>query len=223
MREIAAEYPIADESTVVVIPERFGKRCLDIVLACVGLLLTWPIWLLFALVIKLEDGGPVFFCQRRWGRGMKPINVLKFRTMVADADAKFGSIQAGQNDSRITRVGKLLRATSLDEMPQILSILKGDMSWVGPRALPMNEVQLNEKAGDLPDWAIPGFDVRCKIKPGLTGMAQVYAARDVSRRHKFRYDRFYIDKQSLGLDIKLIALSLWITLRARWEERGQKL
>lgn len=223
MREILADYSIGAGTSVEVVPEKLGKRCVDLVLASLALILTLPLWLVFALAIKLEDGGPVFFSQRRWGRGMMPIKVLKFRTMVVDADARFGPIQAGQNDHRITRVGRLLRATSLDEMPQILSILKGEMSWVGPRALPINEVQVNEEGGHLPDCAIQGFDLRCRVKPGLTGMAQVHAARDVCRRHKFRYDRFYIEKQSLALDIKLIVLSLWITVRARWEERGKKL
>jgi len=150
------------------------------------------------------------------------MNVYKFRTMVTNADEKFGHIQALENDPRITRVGKFLRATSLDEMPQILNIWKGEMSWVGPRALPMNEVQVKEENGILPDDAIPGFDLRCKVRPGLTGMAQVYAPRDVPRRHKFRYDLIYIQNQSLWLDLKLILLSLWITLRGKWENRGRK-
>jgi len=223
VKEILADYPIAQQSISEAIPGRVGKRFFDVMLASIGLVVSLPLWLVFALAIRLEDGGPVFFPQRRWGRDRKPINVLKFRTMVVDADEKCGSVQAGQNDLRITRVGRILRATSLDEMPQILSILRGDMSWVGPRALPMNEVQINEGERHLPDDAIAGFDIRCRVKPGLTGMAQVYASRDVPRRHKFRYDRFYIEKQSLWLDIKLILLSLWITFRARWEKRDKKL
>jgi len=101
--------------------------------------------------------------------------MYKFRMMIVNADGKFGRFQAIENDPRITRVGKFLRATSLDEMPQILNIWKGEMSWVGPRALPINEVQVKEENGSLPDEEIPGFDLRCRVRPGLTGMAQVYA------------------------------------------------
>jgi len=142
--------------------------------------------------------------------------------MVVDADKKFGNTQAHENDPRITRVGRFLRATSLDEMPQILNIWKGDMSWVGPRALPMNEVQAKEENGYIPDEAIPGFDLRCKVTPGLTGLAQIYAPRDVPRRHKFKYDLIYINNQSFLLDLKLILLSFWITFRGKWEHRGKK-
>ena len=139
-----------------------------------------------------------------------------------EAESRGGSVQAKSNDPRITRVGRFLRATSLDEMPQILNIWRGEMSWVGPRALPINEVQVNEP-DNLPDEAIPGFDMRCQVRPGLTGVAQVYAPRDVPRRQKFRYDCLYIRRQSLCLALKLIALSLWITVRGRWEHRERKL
>jgi len=96
------------------------------------------------------------------------------------------------------------------------------MSWVGPRALPINEVQIKETNGYVPDNAIHGFDVRCKVTPGLTGMAQIYAPRDVPRKHKFRYDLIYIQNQSLLLDLKLIAMSFWITFRGKWESRSKK-
>ncbi len=96
------------------------------------------------------------------------------------------------------------------------------MSWVGPRALPINEIQTKEENGHIPDEAIPGFDVRCMVRPGLTGMAQIYAPRDVPRRHKFKYDLIYIQNQSFWLDLKLIGLSFWITFRGKWEHRGKK-
>jgi lipopolysaccharide/colanic/teichoic acid biosynthesis glycosyltransferase len=198
------------------------KRWFDFIFASIGLVVSLPLWLVIGLAIKIEDGGPILFPQKRWGKDKRPINVYKFRTMVVNADEKFGPLQAQENDPRITRVGKLLRATSLDEMPQLLNIWKGEMSWVGPRALPINEVQIKEENGDLPDEAIPGFELRCKVTPGLTGMAQVYAPRDVPRRHKFRYDLIYIQNQNLWLDLKLITLSFWITFRAKWENRGRK-
>lgn len=195
------------------------KRPLDLILSALAMLVSAPLWVACAIAIKLEDGGLVFHTQERWGRGKKPITVYKFRSMIAEAD---GSSQAQTNDPRVTRVGRVLRATSLDEMPQILNIWRGEMSWVGPRALPINEAQVNEP-DNVPDEAVPGFDERCRIRPGLTGIAQVYAPRDVPRRHKFRYDRLYIHRQSLWLDLKLIALSLWITVRGRWERRERKL
>jgi len=222
MKHPTASYPISNGHSSASISEYSLKRPFDFFFASVALMLSFPLGLIFALAIKIEDGGPILYRQKRWGKDKKPINVYKFRTMVVDANEKFGSIQAQENDARITRIGKFLRATSLDEMPQILNIWKGEMSWVGPRALPINEVQIREGSGYLPDDAIPGFDVRCKVTPGLTGMAQIYAPRDVPRRHKFRYDLIYIQNQSLLLDLKLIALSFWITFRGKWEHRGKK-
>ena len=222
MRSWTAVYPIPDKISSEPISEYPSKRIFDFIFASLALTVSLPLWLIFALAIKIEDGGPVLYPQKRWGKDKKPIDVLKFRSMVEEAGEKFGSIQAQENDPRITRVGKFLRATSLDEMPQILNIWKGEMSWVGPRALPMNEVQVQEDLRNLPDEAIPGFDLRCRVRPGLTGMAQVYAPRDVPRRHKFRYDLIYIQNESFWLDLKLIALSFWITFRGKWERREKK-
>lgn len=222
MRDLTVVYPIPAKVSADFISDYPIKRTFDFVFASLALFLSLPLWLVFGLVIKLEDGGPILYRQKRWGRDKRPIDVYKFRTMIVDADKKFGSVQAQENDPRITKVGRFFRATSLDEMPQILSIWKGDMSWVGPRALPMNEVQVKEENGHIPDEAIPGFDIRCKVRPGLTGLAQIYAPRDVPRRHKFRYDLIYVQKQSFWLDLKLIALSFLITFRGKWEHRGRK-
>lgn len=198
------------------------KRAFDFVLTTIGLVVSVPLWLLIAWAIRLEDGGSVFYVQHRWGRDKKPFRVFKFRSMVVQADEKFGTVQARENDPRFTRVGRLLRVTSLDEMPQLLNIWRGEMSWVGPRALPINEKQVNESS-DLPDDAIPGFGLRCSVRPGLTGIAQIFAPKDVPRRRKFRYDCFYIQHQSFWLDLKLIAISFWISLKFRWEERNPKI
>jgi lipopolysaccharide/colanic/teichoic acid biosynthesis glycosyltransferase len=198
------------------------KRAFDLVLVLGGLLASSPLWLIFAAAIKLEDRGPVFFTQQRWGKDKSRIRVYKFRTMVPNAVAKFGNIQAKEHDPRVTRVGRFLRATSLDEMPQVLNILKGEMSWVGPRALPIDEIQVHGADADLPDEAIPGFEARARLRPGLTGITQIFAPRDVVRREKYRCDAIYAGSQSLWLDIRLIGLSMWITLRARWERRGHK-
>jgi lipopolysaccharide/colanic/teichoic acid biosynthesis glycosyltransferase len=201
------------------ITEPFLKRPFDVGLAGLGLLLSSPLWALAALAIKLEDGGPVFFQQDRWGRGKRPMRVYKFRTMIPDADR---TVQATPDDSRITRVGKILRATAFDEIPQLLNIWKGEMSFVGPRVLPMNERQVREGEVDLPDQQIPGFEERLQVRPGLTGIAQVWAPRDIPRRHKYKYDLLYLKKQSFWFDMQLIALSFWITFRGKWEARGKK-
>ncbi len=222
MRDLTVVYPIPAKVSGDFISDYPLKRTFDFVFASLGVFLSLPLWLLFGLVIKLEDGGPILYRQKRWGKDKRPIDVYKFRTMIVDADKKFGRTQAQKDDPRITRIGRLLRATSLDELPQVLNIWKGEMSWVGPRALPINEVQIKEDNGYIPDEAISGFDIRCKVRPGLTGLAQIYAPRDVRRRHKFKYDLIYIQNQSLWLDLKLIALSFWITFRARWESREKK-
>ncbi len=222
LKDLTGVYPISHKVSSDLISEYPLKRSLDFIVASLALIISSALWLIFAVAIKIEDRGPVFYRQKRWGKNKNTVKVYKFRTMVVNADEKFGRFQALENDPRITRVGKFLRATSLDEMPQILNIWKGEMSWVGPRALPINEVQVKEENGSLPDEEIPGFDLRCRVRPGLTGMAQVYAPRDVPRRHKFRYDLIYIQNQSFLLDLKLIVLSLWITLRGKWESRGRK-
>ena len=200
-----------------------AKRLLDVLLSGGGLVVSAPVWVVIAALVKIEDGGPVFFSQERVGRRGRAFQALKFRSMIADAEARTGPIQSGVNDPRITRVGKLLRATAMDELPQLWNIFRGDMSFVGPRALRPGEIEVNgsgevEKLED-----VPGFAARCAVRPGLTGVAQIYAPRDVVRRQKFRYDRFYIRRQSFWFDVQLIALSFWITFRGRWETRDRKL
>jgi lipopolysaccharide/colanic/teichoic acid biosynthesis glycosyltransferase len=198
------------------------KRLLDLVLSSAGLFLSAPLWAVAALAIKLEDRGPVFFPQERWGQHQGRIRVLKFRTMIPNANPTGVTVQATARDPRITRVGRLLRATAFDEIPQLLNIWKGEMSFVGPRLLPINERQNREKLGDVEDEKIPGFRERLMVRPGLTGIAQIYAPRDVSRRHKFKYDVLYIRRRSFWLDIRLILLSFWITFRGAWERQGSK-
>ncbi len=198
------------------------KRLFDVTLATAGLVGSAPLWGLAALAIKLEDGGPVFFRQERWGQHGRRMRVLKFRTMITNANPAGVTVQATKEDPRITRVGRVLRATAFDEIPQLLNIWKGEMSFVGPRVLPINERQGREESGDVPDEKIPGFHERLRVRPGLTGIAQIYAPRDVPRRHKFRYDLFYIRRQTFLLDLRLIFLSFWITFRGAWERRGGK-
>jgi len=197
------------------------KRLLDAALALTGLTLSAPLWLLFASAIKLEDGGPVFYAQDRVGKGGRAFRALKFRSMRQDAESSTGPLQARHNDARITRVGRVMRATAMDELPQLWNILRGDMSFVGPRALRPGEIEIE---GNVPVAleAVPGYTRRTAVRPGLTGVAQVYAARDISRRDKFRFDAVYIRRQSLWLDVRLILLSFWISFRGTWESRGRK-
>jgi lipopolysaccharide/colanic/teichoic acid biosynthesis glycosyltransferase len=131
-------------------------------------------------------------------------------------------LPAGEADRRVTRVGRVLRATAMDELPQLWNIFLGDMSVVGPRALRPEEIDIDSAGRPVALQAIPGFAARSAIPPGLTGIAQIYARRDVSRRQKFRFDRLYIRRQSMLLDVRLILLSFWITARGTWEAREKK-
>ena len=199
-----------------------AKRAFDVALAAAGLSLSWPLGLLIATLVKLEDGGPVFYAQPRVGRGGVRFRSWKFRSMRPDADARFGPRQAQRGDPRVTRIGRVLRATAMDELPQLWNILRGDMSFVGPRALMPEEIEVGAAGASVPLETIAGFEARHRVRPGLTGIAQIYADRDIARRHKFRYDLLYIRRRSFALDLRLIALSVWITLRATWERRGPK-
>jgi lipopolysaccharide/colanic/teichoic acid biosynthesis glycosyltransferase len=198
------------------------KRSFDLMLSGTGLILSSPVWLTVAAAIVAEDGGPVFFCQDRWGKGGKTFHALKFRTMWKGSE-KTRSVQAGHQDARITKVGRFLRACALDELPQLWNIFRGDMSFVGPRALPINEIQASARGKDVPDEAVRGFRDRLTVRPGLTGIAQIFADRDTTRERKFRYDLFYIRRQDFWLDLRLIILSFYISFLGRWEVRGGKL
>jgi lipopolysaccharide/colanic/teichoic acid biosynthesis glycosyltransferase len=198
------------------------KRAFDVVLSGVGLLASLPVWLILAVIIKLEDGGPVFFRQERVGEAGQPFEALKFRSMIPDAEATIGARQAIEHDPRVTRIGRFMRAAALDELPQLWNIFRGDMSFVGPRALRPGEIEVAGEGRLVALEDVPGFRERCVVRPGLTGIAQIYAPRDIPRRQKFRYDRLYIRKQRFDLDVRLIAVSFWITFRGTWEVRGRK-
>src|SRR5438876_157450 len=200
-----------------------AKRTLDVALSGIGLLAASPLMLVIAGAIKAADGGPVFYGQLRVGRGGRRFRSWKFRSMIPDSDARFGPRQAAAADARVTPVGRVLRATAMDELPQLWSIFRGDMSLVGPRALMPEEIEINGAGEVVAIEKIPGYEERHRVVPGLTGLAQIYADRDVPRRQKFRYDALYIRRRSFRLDLRLILLSFWITFRGRWECRGTKL
>jgi lipopolysaccharide/colanic/teichoic acid biosynthesis glycosyltransferase len=197
------------------------KRTFDCALAGVGLLVSAPLWAIIAIAIKLGDGGPVLFRQERVGLGGRVFHALKFRSMVPDAESRTGPVQATENDPRITRAGRLLRATAMDELPQLWNIFAGDMSFVGPRPLRPGEVEVRGDGQLIRLDQIPGYAARHSVRPGLTGLTQVYAPRDISRTSKFRLDRVYLKRASFWLDLKLILLSFWITGRGEWEKRNR--
>ena len=201
---------------------RTAKRALDVALSGFGVLMSAPLWAIIAAAIKLDTRGPVFYGQARVGEGGRIFRVLKFRSMIVDAEKDTGPMPSGEDDARVTRVGRVLRATAMDELPQLWNIFRGDMSVVGPRALRPEEIDVDSAGRPVPLAAIPGFAARSAIPPGLTGIAQIYARRDVSRRQKFRFDRLYVRRQSMLLDLRLILLSFWITARGTWEAREKK-
>jgi lipopolysaccharide/colanic/teichoic acid biosynthesis glycosyltransferase len=169
-----------------------------------------------ALAIRLEDRGAIFYRQKRVGKDGRVFECLKFRSMKVDSNEVQNPLPTLADDPRVTRVGRLLRATAMDELPQLWNILRGEMSFVGPR----------------PEWEelvrqfrrqVVGFDRRHVLRPGLTGVAQIYGHAEMSRWKKLRYDLFYIRKRSFSLDLQLIFTSFLITFLGRWELRRPKL
>lgn len=187
-----------------------GKRALDLVLSVVALAILWPVLIITAICIKLEDGGPVFYKQKRYTKDSQIFEILKFRSMIVDAE-KDGVTPCTGNDSRITKVGKVIRATRIDELPQILNILKGDMSFVGPR--PERVEHVEQYSEDLKE-----FTYRLRVKGGLTGYAQIYGKYNTSAYDKLRLDLMYIENQSLLLDLKLILLTIRVIFQAESTE-----
>ncbi len=178
----------------------FLKRCMDVACSALGLLITLPVTLCTALAVRLGDGGPVFFTQERLTKNGRVFRLVKFRTMVVDAE-KDGQRLATRNDQRITPVGAVLRKTRLDELPQLWNVLKGEMSLVGPR--PECPAIAEEVEKTLPEFAY-----RLKVKAGITGMAQVYGSYDTTPRDKLLMDMMYIESYSASLDVKLLLLTI---------------
>ena len=173
------------------------KRFFDVFLSLIGLIVTSPILLITALAIKLEDGGPVFFRQERTTIGGKQFSILKFRSMIVDAEKDGRPHPAGEKDDRITRVGRFIRATRIDELPQIINIIKGDMSIVGPRPERIEHVKKYTEE-------IPEFELRLKMKGGLTGPAQVFGKYNTSPLNKLKMDLYYITNYSILLDLQIL-------------------
>lgn len=178
------------------------KRCMDILISSVGIIITSPIMLICAIAIKLDDSGPIFFKQNRITKNGRIFNVLKFRSMVVDAE-KDGAQKATEHDSRITKVGKIIRACRADELPQLFNVLRGDMSMVGPR--PERIENVYEYSQQYPE-----FELRHRVKAGLTGYAQLYGKYNTSPEDKLNMDLIYIETYSLLQDIKLLILTFKI-------------
>ena len=184
------------------VEERAGKRILDIIVSGIGIVLTSPLMLLIAILVKAYDRGPVFYLQDRLTYKGKEFKICKFRSMCVDSE-KQGARLASKNDSRITPVGKVLRNLHLDELPQLFNVFKGDMSLVGPR--PERRVIMDEYEKEIPE-----FHYRLKVKAGLTGYAQVYGKYNTTPYDKLKLDLFYIENYSLLLDIKLLFMTVKI-------------
>ena len=197
------------------VTQRVIKRFMDILLSLLAIVLTSPVMLIVALAIKCEDGGPVFYCQDRVTMDGKVFRILKFRSMIVNAEKNGKSQPATGRDPRITKTGHFIRATRIDELPQFFNILKGDMSIVGPR--PERVEHVRDYSRDLPE-----FTYRLKVKGGLTGYAQIYGKYNTSAYDKLRLDLMYIENYSILLDIKLILLTLRIILKKESTEGFEK-
>ena len=195
------------------------KRPLDLAVLTASHMLFAPLLVLLgttiAFLIWLEDRGPIFYRQDRVGKNGRVFTVLKFRSMVPDADRR-GPGWTNENDARVTRVGRIIRRTALDELPQVLSLWKGDMSLVGPRALPtiMHEEETRKE---------PRFPLRLAGPPGLTGMAQINLPRHCQPSRRLQHDLLYLKTASLWLDIKIISISIWFTITGQWGKGTRQL
>ena len=186
--------------------QRIFKRVLDLAICLPAVIVASPIMLLVAVAIKLEDGGPVFFKQARVTLNGKVFNILKFRSMIVDAEKEGCAVPATEKDPRITKVGNIIRPCRFDELPQLLNIIKGDMSIVGPRPERVEHMEKYSRE-------IPEFSYRNKVKGGLTGYAQIYGKYNTSAYDKLRLDLMYIENYSLIQDIKLILMTARILFK----------
>ena len=187
------------------IEQLFAKRMMDVVCSFFGLLISSPFFLIIAFLIKATDRGPVFYKQIRLTRNGKEFEIYKFRTMIQDAEKDGHARLASEHDDRILPVGRFLRATRLDELPQLINVLKGEMSMVGPRP------ERPELAAEI-EKELPEFPYRLKVKAGLTGYAQIYGKYNTTAYDKLKLDLTYIRNYSFFLDLKLMIMTPKIML-----------
>lgn len=210
---IGSEYTMLDDKPLITgnvkelsFEQRFIKRTIDILLSLIGLIVSLPIIIICAILIKCEDKGKVFFKQERATKDGKIFLVYKFRTMKENREDEV-QVSATENDKRITKIGSFLRKFRLDELPQIINILKGDMSIVGPRPEMLENISKYTKQ-------LPEFEYRLRVKAGLTGLAQVFGRYNTSPKDKLVLDLIYIEKYSIWQDIKLIFQTLIIFFKS---------
>lgn len=213
--KLGSRYSLSDDHSMSS-REPILKRPFDFFCSLVGIIVSFPIWIVVALAIYLEDGYPIIFSQTRLGVNEKKFKIHKFRSMIKDAELNTGPVWAYKKDYRITKVGRFIRKVKLDELPQLFNIFMGDMSFVGPRAERPELVDEFSKT-------IPGFDYRLRVRPGLTGIAQVRGHYNTHPRNKLRYDLVYIHNQSFWLDIKLIFASIWYTFTLHWDSKERRI
>jgi len=183
---------------------RLLKTIFDFCFALAGLVITLPLLVLFCILIKLESKGPAFYTQERMGKNGKSFYIIKLRSMVTDAEVK-GAQWAQKNDPRVTRIGIFIRKTRIDELPQLINILKGDMSLIGPRPeRPIFTEQFNRE--------ISGFTNRLAIKPGITGWAQVNGGYEITPKKKLALDIYYIENQSFLIDFTILIKTVKVVL-----------
>jgi lipopolysaccharide/colanic/teichoic acid biosynthesis glycosyltransferase len=190
---------------------RYAKRALDVVISCALCIFVMPLMLCAAVAVRLESEGPVLFVQERLGQGRVPFRCIKFRTMCHNAERGSGPVRSHVNDRRVTRVGRFLRRSRIDELPQLFNVMKGEMSLVGPR--PIRKCFADELAART-----PFYDVRFFEKPGITGWAQIkfpYATSLEEEIEKLPFDFFYIRHRSFWLDLRILVETIWIVLRMR--------
>ncbi|MBI4429530.1 MAG: sugar transferase [Ignavibacteriales bacterium] len=205
-------FPLMELRPQLLMPwEAATKRLVDAVVALAIVVAGSPLWLLIALAIKLDSKGPMFYKQERVGRNGEPFGILKFRSMYSDAEKKTGPVWAGKNDPRITRVGRIIRRFHLDEVPQFFNVLVGDMSLVGPR--PERPYFVNRLSKE-----IPLYRHRHRVRPGITGWAQIKYKYDQSIedvKSKLKYDLFYIENMSWRLDLKILFNTIYVALTGK--------
>jgi lipopolysaccharide/colanic/teichoic acid biosynthesis glycosyltransferase len=199
------------------------KRPFDVIFSVLGLLCSSWLWALVSVAIIIEDGFPVLIRQRRIGKNGQLFDYFKFRSMRKHTLRDMVNQQAIARDPRTTFIGRFLRKSALDELPQLLNIFVGQMSFVGPRPLLPFESEIFSNGGSLDIRQIPGYEKRITVRPGLTGLAQIYAERNLQRKHKFKFDLLYIRNINLILDMQLILLSFIVSFHCTWESHSDKL
>ncbi len=186
--------------------KKFFKRFLDVFIASVMIVLLSPVFIAVSVAIKLESNGPVFFLQERLGKNAKVFKIYKFRSMCVGAESMGSGVYSGSDDSRVTKVGKFIRATSIDELPQLLNIIKGDMSFVGPRPPLTYHPWSLEKYSD--------FQRRMfEVRPGITGWAQIHGRKAVEWNERIKMNVYYVDNYSFFLDLKIVFITFFKVLK----------